>query len=490
DFADCQRDHGGDATSGPRRKATTTAGRERQAKARGRKLPRLFRPGLDRARVYCRRTTAKAARSSATTGAPTFGSASREWAPSAREAACRKVRPRGWPASPSGMAGGATRAEMAWAPLLPDAAARARLAWGLAIQLAKHPWRLAGEPIRAPDLTRGFAQGDPRRFRDAEGGEHDARRHSPAFFRHAGAVDCRAAIGLEGAARQGPSTRGWNAPPFWQPILDLASLDGQGRGDGPLGPDNCLPHRFRGSHLHHGRFKFEAHDGWRPEFLRPAGRLELGPHLHIFVDGSGVDQAHPNQRAAGWAQLARDGEDHAVKALTDTAAGGALRPRIDCPPTARRAACPEAAAPPGNQRARIWAGRAEQLQQATAVKSKAHLDQTAPRNGLITQFELDGGDRADRRAEEGATAAGAPLADVKMLDGCRAIARQAAQRAASPEARVAQAGRADSAGAGAPQLIDLGETPAGESDDGNGAPAAGSLCPDGSQRVAKTDGTL
>eukprot|EP00959_Pyramimonas_sp_CCMP1952_P349295 7318599-Pyramimonas_sp.AAC.1 len=85
----------------------------------------------------------------------------------------------------------------------------------------------------------------------------------------------------------------------------------------------------------------------RPEadyFESSTSWYTLGPHLnghHVFVDGSGLDQAYPRLRTAGWSvviydetyklvaeawgavpiavapeQLARDGEDYAVKVLT------------------------------------------------------------------------------------------------------------------------------------------------------------------------------
>ena len=60
DFVDVHRDLGGDAVSGSYRRVTTAASRERQAKAQGRKLTRLFRPGLDRARTFRAGPTAEA----------------------------------------------------------------------------------------------------------------------------------------------------------------------------------------------------------------------------------------------------------------------------------------------------------------------------------------------------------------------------------------------------------------------------------------------
>eukprot|EP00959_Pyramimonas_sp_CCMP1952_P307205 6429902-Pyramimonas_sp.AAC.1 len=50
DFMHMHRDPGGDAISGSHRRVTTAATREQQARAQGRKLTSLFRPGLDRAR--------------------------------------------------------------------------------------------------------------------------------------------------------------------------------------------------------------------------------------------------------------------------------------------------------------------------------------------------------------------------------------------------------------------------------------------------------
>ena len=68
DFVDVHRDLGGDAISGSYRRVTTTVARERQARAQGRKLTRLFRPGLDRARVFRAGPTAKATWGSAIMG--------------------------------------------------------------------------------------------------------------------------------------------------------------------------------------------------------------------------------------------------------------------------------------------------------------------------------------------------------------------------------------------------------------------------------------
>jgi len=195
---------------------------------------------------------------------------------------------------------------------------------------------------------------------------------------------------------------------------------------------------------------------------------DLGPYLdgeHVFVDGSGYDQAYPSLRTAGFSvvvydsglrliaeawgavplseapeQLARDGEDYGVKVLTDTVAGGNYRLCIDCLATVRCAGSPEEAASANSQRAHLWAGRAERVQDVTVVKVKAHLDQKAVRDGLISQFELDGNARADMRAKEGASAARAATDDIHVLEGCQALARQAAQFAASQEVHIAKTG--------------------------------------------------
>ncbi|CAK0798610.1 unnamed protein product, partial [Prorocentrum cordatum] len=311
-----------------------------------------------------------------------------------------------------------TFVEMVRASRLPEAAARSCLARGLAIAQKQHPW-----------------------LHDAKGSVYEVRRLSPAVSGHVVSLGCCVAIGLEEVARQGPHMWGSSAPPIWQPLLD------------PTG------HRSAVWGLHHQRalrsLVQNAHwqaaeevEGLGYPFTelfarelfadvselfqwptRPLGdyfqcstsRLEIRPYLSDY----------PNLRAAGWSvvvhdvsrkllaeawgavplsegpeQLARDGEDYAVKVLTDAVASR-----------------PEAAASASCERVHLWAGRAGRLQDATVVKVKAHLGQSAVRNGQTTQLELD---RADMRAKEGAAAARAPLADIQCLEGCRVIARQAA----------------------------------------------------------------
>ncbi|CAK0887341.1 unnamed protein product, partial [Prorocentrum cordatum] len=351
--------------------------------------------------------------------------------------------------------------EMVWASLPPEAAARSRLATGLCIASRLHPWRLVKEPISALVLTLervgwGFINGDPYRLHDALGHEYQVRRYSPAFFGHVVFLDCRRAIGLEEVKRHGSSMWGWEVPPFWQPVLDLAS------------------HRSEVWDLHHQRalrcliqrFRCQAHDGWRREFPGPplweaAARAELmgrpftelfarglfpdiselvqrplrtdddfkratsGPNLgpcadgeHVFADGSGLDQNCPSLRAAGWSIIVFD------------------------------------------KHRKLVAEASERPKGAEVIKVRAHLGPQAVREGLITQFELDDNALADARAKEGAPAVGADSSDVHCIGGCQFIARLAARYAAAQEVRIAGSGLRDSMGVEALEIVDLCEWPA------------------------------
>ncbi|CAK0827805.1 unnamed protein product, partial [Prorocentrum cordatum] len=428
DFADVRGDLGGDAVSGPYRRVTTSTSRERLARAQGRKLTRLFRPSLDRARVFRAGPAAKATCGSAVMGVPS--GRLRQLRAGATKARGRLPRgaalglaslaqTSGWKRDPLTII---TRTaltayvEMVWASLLPEAAARSCLTRGLAIAQKPHPWRLVKEPNSALVLTLarvgwGFIQSDPYKIHDANGGEYDVRRHSPAFFGNRIAQDCRAAIGLEEVARQGPSMWGWRVPPFWQPIMDLAChrsevwdqrhqralrslvqntywCQARAGAVDPSVPTSCLLCGYTGGSLYHRSFQCEAHAARGRDYLqeplrqaaeqvkgqgylftelfarglfpdasvrqpRPGtdyfqsstSRRTSGPHLdghRVFVDGSGLDQAHPRLRAAGWSvvvhdagrrlaaeaqgaapiqeapeQLARGRGDCAVKVLTD-----------------------------------------------------------------------------------------------------------------------------------------------------------------------------
>ncbi|CAK0891075.1 unnamed protein product, partial [Prorocentrum cordatum] len=371
--------------------------------------------------------------------------------------------------------------EMVWAPLLPEAAARYCLAAGLVIAERLRPWRLVKVPISALVLALEravwvFISGDPYRLHDALGHEYrEVKRH-------------------------GSSTRGWGAPPFWQPILDLASHRSE---VWDLRRQRALRCLIQNTYW---RFRCEARDGWRREFLEPplrgaAARVELMgyPFTELFARGLFLDiselvQIPPRtddlfKRAtswtAGWSisvfdkhrklaaeawgsvpesegpeQVARDGEDYAVKVLADTIAWGSFKLRCDCLATVRCAAGPLAAAAAGSQRSHLWAGRAERLKDAEVIEVRAYLGPQAVKEGLITQFELDGNAMADARAEEGAAAVRADSNDIHCVEGGQFIARFAARCAAAQGGHIAGSGLRDSMGVKALEIVDLDEWPA------------------------------
>ncbi|CAK0878763.1 unnamed protein product, partial [Prorocentrum cordatum] len=561
EFVGMHRDLGGGAISGSHRRVTTAAARELQARAQGRKLTGLFRPGLDRARVYRAGPAAKATRGSAIMGVPNGR---------LRQLRVGAIKARG-PLTIATRTALMAYVEVIWASLLPEAAARPCLARGTELAQQRHPWRQVKDPISALVLTLdrvgwGFLQGDPYLVHDSTGAAYDVRRHSPTFFGSLVALQCRVAIGLEEVARQSPSMWGWCIPPFWQPILDMASHRSQvwdqhhqralrsliqntywcqarvaAADSSRAAPSNCQLCGFKDGSLFHRRFRCEAHGARRRDCLEKplrgaADRVEglgfpftdlfarglfpdisefmnrpvrpeadyfesstswytLGPHLnghHVFVDGSGLDQACPRLRTAGWSAVIYDeayrrvAEDYAVKVLTSQVAGGSYRLYIDCMATARCAANPSAAAAASGQRAHLRAGQAEQLQDVTVAKVRAHQGPKAVVDGLVSQFELGGNARADRRAKQDATAARANLGDTLVVEGCLSLARLAARFAAAHEVQLSRTSMLDSMGVVALRLIDLGEWPQwpaefeDEGGDVEGEAAASSQAPGGS----------
>ncbi|CAK0875083.1 unnamed protein product [Prorocentrum cordatum] len=381
---------------------------------------------------------------------------------------------------------------MVYVEMLPEAAARSCLAVGLSNAERMHSWRLVEEPISAVVLA---VERDCRR---AMGLEEVKRRSSsmwgwgvPPFWQpildlvshrsevwdlcHQRALRCLIQNTYWCQARVGAGG------PSFPKSCQLC--------DHPVGP------------LFHRRFRCEAHDGWGREFLEPllrdaAARVELMGHpvTELFARGcfptspswsrEGLDQSYPSLRGAGWSiivfnkhrrlvaeawgsvplsegpeQLARGGEDCAVKVLTDTIAGGSFKLYCDCLATVRHAVNPLAAAAAGSPRARLWAGRAEMPKDAEVIKVRARLGQQAVGGGLLAQFELDGNALAGARAEERASAVRADCNDVYCIEGCLFIARLAARRAAAQEVRVAASGLRDSMGVEALEIIGLGEWP-------------------------------
>ena len=165
DFVDVHRDLGGDATSGSYRRVTTTVTRESQGMAQGRKLNRLFRPGLDRARIYRAGPSAKATWGSAIMGVP--DGRLRTMRVGAVKAQGRLPRgaalglaslaqTNGWKHGPLTIVTKTALTayvEMIWASLLPEAVAQSCLKNGLALAQRLHPWRSVKEPSSALVLT-------------------------------------------------------------------------------------------------------------------------------------------------------------------------------------------------------------------------------------------------------------------------------------------------------------------------------------------------
>ncbi|CAK0815883.1 unnamed protein product [Prorocentrum cordatum] len=458
DFVDVHGDLGGDAVSGSYRRLTSSAACEKAARCQGRKLTRLFRPSVSRARVFRAGVTAKASRGSAIMGVPS--GRLRRLRVGAIKARGRLARGAALGLASLGQSGGWKRdpltivtrtvlmayAEMVWASLLPEAAARSCLATCLSIAKRLHPWRMVKEPISALVLTLervgwGLINGDPYRLHDRLGHEYQLRRYSPAFFGHTVSLGCRRAIGLEEVKRNGSSMWGWEVPPFWHSTwLAIAPRR--------LNESSCWA-TFSQGFSPWGLFPAISELVQRPlrtddYFKHATSWPSFGPFAdgeHAFADGSGLDQNYPSLRTAGrsiivfdknrrlvteaWGsvplsegheQLARDGEDYAVKVRTGTIAGGSFKLYCDCLATVRCAGNPVAAAA-GCQRAHVWAGRAERLKDAEVIKVKAHLGPQTVREGLITQSELDGKDLVDARAKEGASAVRADINLIHCVEG-------------------------------------------------------------------------
>ncbi|CAK0856448.1 unnamed protein product, partial [Prorocentrum cordatum] len=394
DFVDVRRNLGGDSVAGSYQRATTAVARGKAARCQGGKLTRPVRPSISRARVVRAGPTAKASWGSAIIGVPNGRLRRlRVGAIKARGRLGRGAAPGlaslgqsgGWQRDPPTIVAKAALTayvEMVWAPLLPESVARSCLAIGLGIAKRQRPWRMVKEPISALVLTLERVGWG---FVDCDPYRiHDALGHDDQVRRYSQAFFGHV-VSPDCRRAMGLEEVKRHGSSMWdweiQPFWQPI-----------LGLTSHCPEvwdlRHQGAHPEHLRhFRCEAHEGWRREFLESPLREAVGRVERL---GYPFTELCASRLFPDISELAR-------------------------------------------------------LKDAEAIKVRAHLGPQTVREGLVTQFELDGVALADARSKEGAAAARVDSCDIHCVDGRQFVVRLAARLAAEQE--------------GALEIIDLGEWP-------------------------------